>query len=72
MPPKTKDGRRTTPFQRSHELCYGFRVAERDAKSNAVVSVACHFCEVYYREEISRVGSKRARTARLKFFKQPF
>lgn len=62
--------KRNTPFQPGHGLFYGLRPVNRDPETNAVISVACRFCEKFGREE--RVGAKRRATQRIKHFRQPF
>lgn len=62
--------KRTTPFQRAHELQYALRITQRDTRSSEVVSVECLFCVHYGRE--SKVGSKRKKSSHVKFFTKPF
>jgi hypothetical protein len=68
MPPKKRD----TPFQAHHVAEFGLRICERAVgNSIAVVTTACRFCEVFRKEE-SKVGMKRGRSERVKYFKAPF
>ena len=62
--------KRSTPFQRKHESEYGLKVVERQANNSRVIAVACQFCTTFGREE--KVGSKRSRTANIKYFRAPF
>ena len=48
---------RKTLYNRTHDLEYGLKVAERDPVSTEVVSVCCQFCVFFGREE--KVGAKR-------------
>ena len=66
MPPT----KRSRPYQKTHDLQYGVHVSERDPKTSRVLTVACRFCEVFGKE--LSVGSKRARTSRVKLFRPPF
>lgn len=62
--------KRSTPFQPKHESEYGLKIMERHANSSKVVSVACQFCTTFGRE--AKIGSKRSRTANIKYFRAPF
>ncbi|KAE9009634.1 hypothetical protein PR002_g15564 [Phytophthora rubi] len=66
---RRKPPSRSTPFQPSHELQYGVRVAARNV-TGAVCSVQCQFCRYFGREETP--GSKRKRTQTIKLYTKPY
>ena len=57
-------------FRPSYELTYGLRVCQRSSGTGKVESCVCRFCEVFGRDE--RVGGKRKRTKRVKYFSGTF
>ena len=62
---------RKTPFLKKHALQYGVRPCERSTGNNGrVISAECLFCIHFCREQ--KPGSKRARTANIKYYTSPF
>ena len=61
---------RKTSYNRTHDLEFGLKVAERDPVSTEVVSACCQFCVFFGREE--KVGAKRKPTSYTKYFRAPF
>ena len=57
-------------YNRTHDLEYGLKVAERDPVSVEVVSACCQFCVFFGREE--KVGAKWKPTAYTEYFRAPF
>ncbi|KAH9276203.1 hypothetical protein BASA83_001477 [Batrachochytrium salamandrivorans] len=62
--------KRTTPFQKGHEVTYGLRVTNVDPKTNLACSVVCRFCEIFAREE--QLGRKRKATRNAQYYTTPF
>ncbi|KAH6565173.1 hypothetical protein BASA62_007457 [Batrachochytrium salamandrivorans] len=62
--------KRTTPFQKGHEVTYGLRVTDVDPKTNLACSVVCRFCEIFAREE--QLGRKRKATRNAQYYTTPF
>ena len=64
--------KRSTLLQHHHLVGFGLRMFERAANGSTVVSTACRFSEVFGKEEPLKVGRKRGRSSRMKYFKAPF
>ena len=64
--------KRSTPFQKKHQLEYALKIATRNINTADVESVECKFCLYFGRESYPDDNRKRRRTEAVAQFSNPF